>query len=128
MINFDKLRSFGLFWLRLMAGAGLAWHGYQKVFQYGVDKFATGVAGMGFPMPLVFAWAATLAEFLGGAMLVLGVKTRAAAFFAFVTMTVAAFVAHGKDPLAAKELALAYWTATGVIFCVGPGSWSIDEG
>ena len=82
---------------------------------------------MGFPMPHVFAWAAALSEFLGGIFLVLGLGTRIAALFVFVTMGVAFMIAHKKDPFQAKELAAAYWTISGALMLTGPGSLSLDR-
>ena len=45
-------------------------------------------------MPLVFAWLAALAEFLGGLCVALGIGTRIAASFAAFTMFVATFFRH----------------------------------
>ncbi len=86
-----------------------------------------GVTKMGFPMPVVFAWAAALSEFAGGILLALGLLARPAAFFIFCTMTVAAFVVHGKDPLNVKELAFAYWAVAGALMLTGPGDLSLDK-
>jgi len=53
-----------------------------------------GVANLGFPAPALFAWAAALAEFLGGLLVFLGLGTRVAAAFAAFTMVVAGFARH----------------------------------
>jgi putative oxidoreductase len=58
------------------------------------DGFISGVESLGFPLPALFAWAAALAEFLGGLCVALGLGTRVAAAFAASTMFVAAFVRH----------------------------------
>lgn len=116
----------GLLWLRVLAGAGMAYHGYGKVFSGNIGQFAQGVAKMGFPMPEVFAWAAALSELAGGILLAVGLITRLSALSIFFTMAVAAFVAHRADPFQVKELALAYLTASGAILCAGPGRFSID--
>lgn len=123
----ETLQQLGLLWLRVIAGAGMAYHGYGKVFGGVADKMVEGVANMGFPMPVVFAWAAALSEFAGGILLILGLGTRFAAFFIFVTMAVAAFKVHGADPLQVKELALAYWTVAGALMLTGAGRFSIDS-
>lgn len=112
----------GLLWLRVLAGAGMAYHGYGKVFSGRIPQFAEGVAKMGFPMPEVFAWAAALSELAGGALL----ATRLSALSIFITMVVAAFVAHQADPFQVKELALAYLTVSGALLCTGPGRFSVD--
>lgn len=116
----------GLLILRLGCGMGIAYHGCQKVFQGNMDRLIEGVSGMGFPLPVVFAWAAALAELAGGVAIALGLCTRVAAFFIFVTMTVAAFVAHGSDPFSEKELALAYWVMAAALMGLGSGRFSID--
>ena len=65
------LHDLGLLILRVLAGAGIAYHGYGKLFGGRMDKFAEGVAAMGCPMPEVFAWAAALSEVAGGILLAL---------------------------------------------------------
>ena len=92
-----------------------------------IPKLTEGVAHMGFPMPEVFAWAATLSEFVGGILLILGLATRFAAFFIFFTMSVAAFIALKSAPLqGGKELALAYWAIAGALMMTGAGCLSFD--
>jgi len=117
----ELLPDLGLLWLRVLVGSGIAYHGYGKVFGGRIDKFAEGIASMGFPAPEFFAWAASLSEFAGGICLVLGLFTRAAALFVFITMFVAAFIRHGADPFSKKELALAYWTTSGALMLLGAG-------
>ena len=118
--------DFGLFWLRVLAGLGMVYHGYGKVFG-DMSGLIKGVEAMGFPYPAVFAWAAAMAEFAGGIMLVVGLCTRSAATLIFITMSVAAFVTHGGDPFSKKELALAYWTMAGALVFTGAGKISIDH-
>ena len=122
----EHLSDFGLLWLRVLVGVGIAHHGYGKVFGGNIDGFAEGVASMGFPAPEFFAWAASLSEFLGGICIALGLFTRPAALFVFATMAVAAFIKHGADPFKKKELALAYWTISGALMFLGSGKFSLD--
>ena len=122
----DAFLNFGLLWLRLLTGAGIGYHGYQKLFQSDMSQLIAGVGKMGFPHPEIFAWAAALSEFLGGILIALGLFTRTAALFVFCTMAVAAFVALAKDPLQAKELALAYLTISGALVFMGGGGLSFD--
>jgi len=90
-------RDVALLILRL-AGLGLALaHGWAKVAALasgGGDPFIEAVAGLGFPLPGLFAWAAALAEFAGGLAVGLGLATRIAACFAAFNMAVAAFGRH----------------------------------
>ncbi len=60
-------------------GLGIAHYGYGKTFGGHMDKFAAGVAQMGLPLPVVFAWAAAFSELLGGILVAVGFQTRAAA-------------------------------------------------
>ncbi|MBI4431913.1 MAG: DoxX family protein [Candidatus Omnitrophica bacterium] len=121
-----KFQDLGLLWLRVLAGTGIAYHGYGKIFGGQIGGLTQGVAALGFPMPEVFAWAAALSEFAGGILLVLGFWTQLAALFVFITMSVAAFGAHRQDALNVKELALAYWTISGALMFTGAGQFSLD--
>jgi putative oxidoreductase len=90
------------------------------------EQFIGFVAKIGFPLPIVFAWSASFAEFLGGAFLAIGFLTRPASFFILFTMAVAFFGVHWHDPYQKKELALLYgFLALNFLF-VGSGSLSID--
>ncbi|HVR29189.1 MAG TPA: DoxX family membrane protein [Thermoanaerobaculia bacterium] len=82
-----------------LSGLGLAFaHGWGKVIalsaQGGDAPFVAGVAALGFPFPLVFAWAAALAELAGGLLIAVGLFTRIAAAAAAIAMAVAAFLRH----------------------------------
>lgn len=119
--------NLGLLVLRVLCGAGVAYHGFQKIFGGMMDKFASGVGAMGFPVPTAFAWAAALSEFGGGLLLILGLQTRVGAFLVFAVMSVAAFIAQKADAFQMKELALAYWAMSGAILLTGPGRFSLDR-
>jgi putative oxidoreductase len=99
----------GLLVLRL-AGFGLAYaHGWGKLVRMvsGDTGFVEGVARLGFPLPVVFAWAAALAESLGGLLVLLGLGTRVAAALCAFTMLVAAFGTHHAHHHALIQLGLA---------------------
>ncbi len=117
----------GLLWLRVLAGAGIAYHGYGIIFGGMMAKMTQGVAAMGFLFPEAFAWAAALSEFAGGILLILGLLTRSAATFIFITMSVAAFKTHAADPFQVKELALAYWTVAGALILTGGGRLGLSQ-
>jgi putative oxidoreductase len=96
-VSREWTRDVGLLALRL-CGLGLALHGWPKLVALtseGADAgFVAGVARLGFPMPLLFAWVAALAELAGGLLVAIGLFTRPAAALAAATMAVAAFVRH----------------------------------
>jgi putative oxidoreductase len=138
--------DFALLVLRLCGvglGVFLGW-GKLAALLGGNDRFVQGVGQLGFPAPVVFAWAATLAEFAGGLLVALGLFTRYAAGFVAFTMFVAAFFQHhapalflswlGVAPLAEDvrkgfgnpELAFVYLLIFLAVALVGPGALSVD--
>jgi len=126
----ETARNAGLLFLRVMGGAGIAIHGYHKVFGGQMADFAKmAIEPMGFPFPLVFAYLSGLTEFLGGIFIAVGLATRLAAFPLFFNMCVAVFMVHmrNKDPLGKMEPALAYLTAVGAILLTGSGAFSLDR-
>ena len=140
-------KDLALLLLRL-CGLGLAYaHGWAKVVALASGEGArllSAVAALGFPMPVVFAWAAGLSEFAGGILVALGLGTRIAAPFAAFTMLVAAFLRHhaheqvlhvlGIAPVSAETLekwgnperALIYLICLLAISLLGPGRFSLD--
>lgn len=117
--------NIGLTLLRLFSGLALAFsHGFGKLPPS--DGFIDATAKLGFPMPVVFAWAAGLSEFFGGLFLALGLFTRVSSFFVAFTMAVAAFVAHAADPFQKKEMALLYMFIAIAFMFKGSGDWSLD--
>jgi putative oxidoreductase len=116
----------GLILLRVFTGTSLA-------FAHGIGKLPPGeglierAGTLGFPTPIVFAWAAGLSEFLGGIFLALGFLTRISSFFIAVTMLTAILGVHAIDPYARKELALMYFFVALAFMIKGADDWSIDK-
>jgi len=115
----------GLLLLRVVPSVMMITHGYPKFqnlisgdIQFG-DPIGIGV------VPSLFL--AVVGELICPIIIILGFKTRWAAVPAAITMGVAAFIAHGADPFARKEMALLYLTFFVVIMLVGPGKYSIDK-
>lgn len=127
-----RFGDIGLLVLRVGTGLLMAYaHGFSKVYSngsFGVpDQLVAGVKSMGFPAPTAFAWMAALTEFIGGILLALGLMTRPVALALTFNMAVAAFVMHGSDPLARKELALLYLLAFQLFIFTGAGRFSVDK-
>ena len=79
--------------------AGASWPGLAG----GDQGFAESLGQMGFPLPLFFAWAAALAETLGGAAGHRSACSRGSPpAFCAITMAVAAFVRHHALDLAVR--------------------------
>lgn len=116
--------------LRVSAGLMMAaGHGLNKVPP--PEGFVGLIGDMGLPIPLVFAWMAGLAEGVGGVLVALGLFTRWCALGILGAMLVAAFLAHGSDPLFAisgpsKELAVLYGWIMLVFVTTGAGRFSLD--
>ena len=110
-------------------------HGWGKIYALstGAEGFIDGVARMGFPFPVVFAWAAALSEFLGGLLVAAGLFTRVGAFFAACTVATAAFVrlsSPGEEALRQAgdpERALLFLLIMTALVVVGGGRLSLDH-
>lgn len=122
----SSARDIGLLALRLGVGVVLVMHGYGKLFggMPGMEKFTGMVAGLGFPLPAFFAYAAALTEFVGGIALLLGIFTSVAAVFSAIVMLVALFMVK-KFTFPAADVDLVLLTSIIAIFCVGPGRYSL---
>ncbi len=126
MNKFINSPDLGLLVFRLFIGLSMAFaHGLSKVPPS--SMFIDGVAGMGFPLPTLFAWGAGLSELLGGLLIAVGLFTRPAALSLGVTMAIAAFVAHAADPFERKEMALLYLVACVLLCFQGAGRFSLDR-
>jgi putative oxidoreductase len=135
--------SIGLLILRLGIGGYLLTHGLGKVRMLLAGNFEQ----MGDPIglgPVLSLILVTLAEFLGALLVMLGLGTRLAAALVVVSMSVAAFVAHGSDPWtmergyvlfttgqskswASKEPALLYLIPVLALVFTGAGAFSLDR-
>ena len=88
----NLLQPVGYLLVRLLIGLAMMAHGYPKLFAS--ERFLTAFPQMGFP-----AWSVYLAgsvEVFGGALLVLGLVTRYAAFLISGQMFVAFLMVHWK--------------------------------
>lgn len=110
---------------RLYAGLTMAFaHGIHKMPP--PDGFVDGVGNLGFPIPILFAWAAGLSEFLGGILLAIGLLVRPATLFLLITMGVAA-LSHMDDPFSRQELPLLYFALFLIFFSIGAGRSGVDK-
>lgn len=109
--------------MRIVTGYLFIWHGSQKFFDF--PKAFQGDLG-----PLMMAGGAI--ELVGGALVVVGLFTRYAAFLCSGTMAVAYWMFHapqGNIPfpiINGGELAVIYTFVFLYIACRGAGIWSVD--
>jgi len=125
-ISGSLMSQLGLAVLRLATGLSIAFgHGLGKLPP--PSPFVKAVASLGFPRPEAFAWAAGMAEFVGGLLLAVGLMTRPAAAAVAFTLGVAAFGHHASDPFKARELALLYCAVAFLFACTGSGRFGLDR-
>jgi putative oxidoreductase len=132
-ITHARLTDVGLLAIRAMVGFVGIFHGAQKLFGAfggsGIAGFANHLEKMGIPMPELSAWAAGIAEFGGGSLVLIGLLTRIAAMPFIFTMLVAYFAAHGgKFALqqGGGEYALTLAIVLLGLVLTGPGRLSVD--
>jgi putative oxidoreductase len=67
------------------------------------------------------------AEFFCGFLVLIGFFTRLSVIPIFITMAVAFFIAHAKDPFDVKAIAFVFLLLSIVIFLLGNGKFSINR-
>lgn len=100
--------SIGLLILRLGIGGYLITHGWGKLQMLltGADKFGDPI-GLGNTLSLALV---TTSEFLCALLTILGLATRLAALPVVISMSVAAFVVHARDPWTMEVAAKAFFS------------------
>lgn len=110
--------------LRLVFGGMFIYHGYPKLVGYNdmLGMFGDPI-GLGTELSVMLV---IFAEFCCGIFILVGLFTRYAVVFTFITMLVAYFVAHAKDEFMVKMLPFVYIWLCVVIFILGSGRYSLD--
>lgn len=122
----SRFSHLGLPIFRIAVSLMMMSHGWAKLMKLmngGEIKFFNFM-GLG---PEISLGLAVIGELIAPLLILIGFKTRYAAFPAMFTMAIAAFVVHGGDPLDEKELALFYFFSFLLIFLTGPGAYSLDN-
>ena len=110
---------------RILIATFMLTHGIPKLF-----KLMAGGEVM-FGDPLGFGTLPTLllavfAEVVCSTFIMIGLGTRLATIPLMITMAVAAFMVHGDDPFADKELPLLYLLSFMTLCVTGSGKYSVD--
>ena len=88
---YEKFSPYSYAIVRIGLGLILIPHGANKLFFGDVVNATNTMAKLGLGAPAAWAWFIGVLEFFGGAMLVLGLYTRAVALAVFIEMGVIAF-------------------------------------
>ena len=111
--------------LRIVAALIFLLHGTQKIL--GFPPMAGGGA---MPAAFTLSWTAGMLELVLGALLLLGLFTRPAAFIASGEMAFAYFIAHAPrnlyPTLNGGDAAILYCFVFLYIAAAGAGPWSLD--
>lgn len=105
----EMAASIGLLILRIGIGGYLITHGWgklQMLLAGGADKFGDPI-GLGSTLSLALV---TASEFFCALLIILGLGTRIAAVPVVISMSVAAFVVHAKDPWSMETAANAFFS------------------
>jgi putative oxidoreductase len=127
--------SLALLVLRLAVGLGFAAHGSQKLFGAfgggGIEGTGGGFEHLGLRPGRLLAWAAGTAEFIGGALIALGLVTPVAAAALIAVMTTAVLTVHVRNGFfnanSGYEYNLVLAATAFALAGIGPGNWSLDN-
>jgi putative oxidoreductase len=130
-LRYQKI-DFGTLTLRLSIGVLMLIHGLNKFF-YGTKQVNEILASVG--IPVFFSFAVLLAEVLAPVMLIIGFKTRLAAFLIIVDMFMATLLVHSNDLTKVSEMggwmvelnALYFFGALAIVF-FGSGRFAVSKG
>jgi putative oxidoreductase len=125
----------GLLALRVVVGLLFVGHGSQKLFGafggHGIEGTGQFFEQLGMRPGRRNAFAAGVAEALGGALLVLGLLTPLAAAMLIAVMVVAIATVHASKGVWSTEGGYEYnlvlATVAFAIACIGAGHWSLDN-
>ncbi len=122
----NLISNIWLLLLRISIGAAMLTHALPKLnlLFSGNEIMFIDPLGIGMTTSLILV---VFAEFFCSILLITGFTTRLALIPLIFTMFIAAFVFHGSDPFAVKELSLMYLLIYITIFITGPGKYSIDN-
>jgi putative oxidoreductase len=117
----------GLLILRLVLGIIMLYHGWPKLTNLGGT--IEGFSGMGIPLPALAAVFATVAEIVGGLLILVGAFTDIAGLLFAIDMLGAIIFVHAKNGFSAAnggvEFPLALLAMALTVALVGPGQYSV---
>jgi putative oxidoreductase len=127
--------SLGLLVLRVGLGLTVAAHGAQKLFGwYGGSRiagFSAILSRMRLKPAAFWAWIASLSEFVGGLLVVLGFLSPLGCFAVMAAMSMAIWLVHWPkgffNTKGGIEFPLLIWVGALALSVTGPGEISLDS-
>ena len=133
--SLNNLQPWGALFLRLVLGTAMLYHGWSKVIPAGgfhggnafsaIERHSHYVASLGLPYWLGIVSALT--EFVGGALLLLGLFTRFAALLVAVNMLVALVMVNRHHGYGGSEYSLALLVIALMLLFYGAGICALDR-
>ncbi|HMF65893.1 MAG TPA: DoxX family protein [Edaphobacter sp.] len=133
--SLNSLQPWGAFFLRLVLGCAMLFHGYSKVIPsggfHGSNTFSAlahhshYVASLGLPYWL--GYVSALTEFFGGLLILLGFLTRFAAFMIACDMLVALITVNRHHGYSGSEYTLALLVIAIMLLFYGAGTLALDR-
>ena len=124
---FERRRDVAALFIRLAIGARLISGTQDNVFSYArMQEFEGFLAANGTPLPLLAAFVSVYAQFICGALFILGLWTRPAAVLMVVNFLAALAIAHRHTPFEATWPALMMLAAALFFLFHGAGRPSVD--
>src|SRR5271155_3680051 len=127
--SLNSLQPWGSFFLRLVLGIAMAYHGYGDVIPAGgfhggntfsaLDHYSHYIVSLGLPYWLGYVSAFT--EFVGGILILLGLFTRFAAFMIAGNMLVALIMVNRHHGYSGSEYSLALFVIALMLIFTGAG-------
>lgn len=131
MNTLRRFREYAPFLLRLSFGFQLIYFSQANIFQFEkMQEFAQYLTKLNFPIPLVMAFLAAYAEFVGGILMILGWQTRWMAAVLAFNFTMAVVFGHAVvgDTYANSYPSLHLLAMSVFLLFNGPGKPSVGEG
>lgn len=132
--SLNSLQPWGVFFLRLVLGVAMVFHGYGKVIPSGgfhgnafsaIQHHGHVVATLGAPYWL--GYISALTEFAGGILILLGLLTRFAAFMIACNMLGAILLVTRHHGYSGSEYPLALFVIALMLLFCGAGTLALDR-
>ena len=124
----ERFKEYGVIFIRLAVGFHLIYGTQDNVFSFArMEEFAQFLSARGVPFPLFSAFLSAYAQFICGALFILGAATRYAAIVMVINFIAAIGIAHMTDAYPNKAPALMMLAAACFLLVHGAGKLSIDN-